>query len=395
MTVFGGLGVVLATGFYLPFTLLAPLSESAATILPWQAPVTEAPVLDFPGYGATAIGAIGFPGTLAASGSTEALPMASISKVITALVVLEHKPLGIDEAGPEISFTAADVKLYNHYLGRNGKVEPVRAGIVLTQRQVLELTLVASANNYTASLVNWAFGSEAAFLPLAREWLDANGLGDISLSDATGMSPDNRGTAAALVELGKIALADPIVSVMVDTEHISIPRVGEIDNTNEMLDEAGVRGIKTGTLDEAGACLLFAADYQIGSELVTVVGVMLGGDTHPSLDQDIRELLATAVTGFHEVSLTTAGTDYASYSTPWGDGSELVATQSASVVLWADTPVTLLVEAQPVTLIAAGSEVGSLSFTVGTRTIEVPLELESGIDDPGAWWRLTHPAELF
>ena len=395
VTVFGGLAIVLAGGFYLPFTLLAPLTASTAQILPWVAPVTEAPTLEWPAYGASAIGAIDFPGTLAVSGSTEALPIASITKVITALVVLESKPLALDEAGPDISFTSADVTLYTSYLHRNGKVEPVRAGIVLNERQVLQLTLVASANNYTASLVNWAFGSEEAFLPVARDWLATRGLDDIFLSDATGMNPENRATATDLIELGKIALADPIVSVMVDTEHISIPGVGEIDNTNDLLGEGGVRGIKTGTLDEAGACLLFAADYQIGSELITVIGVMLGGEDHPSLDQDIRELLATAQSGFHEVVLTTAGSNFASYSTAWGDESDVVATESASLVLWADTPVTLLVQASPVTLDEAGTDVGSLSFSVGARTVEVPLELKSEIDDPGAWWRLTHPSELF
>jgi D-alanyl-D-alanine carboxypeptidase (penicillin-binding protein 5/6) len=395
VTVFGGLGIVLASGFYLPLTLLAPLSASTAQILPWVAPVTEAPVLDWPDYGASAIGAIDFPGTLAVGGSAEALPIASITKVITALVVLESKPLGLDEAGPDISFTSADVRLYTSYLHRNGKVEPVRSGIVLNQRQVLELTLVASANNYTASLVNWAFGSEEAFLPVARAWLTAHGLNNTFLSDATGMDPENRATATDLIELGKIALADPIVSLMVDTEHISIPDVGEIDNTNDLLGEGGVRGIKTGTLDEAGACLLFAADYTIGSEVVTVIGVMLGGKDHPSLDEDIRKLLTTAQSGFHEVSLATAGANFASYATAWGDRSDVVATESASIVLWADTPITLLVQAAPVTLDEAGTAVGSLSFSVGTRTIDVPLELTSEIDDPGAWWRLTHPGELF
>lgn len=385
---------MLSAGVYLPFTLLAPLSSSAATILPWQAPVTTAPVLDWPDYGASAFGAVGFPGTLASSGSAEAVPIASITKVITALVVLEAKPLSTDESGPEISFTAVDVKLYNSYLARNGKVEPVRAGLVLSQRQVLELTVVASANNYTASLVNWAFGSEEQFLLIARAWLDANGLANIVLADSTGMSPDNRGTAIDLVELGKLALAHPIVSVMVDTEHISIPMVGEIDNTNELLGDGGLRGIKTGTLDEAGACLLFAADYQIGAELVTVVGVMLGGVNHPQLDQDILELLTTVQTGFHEVALTTVGTEYASYDTAWDDRSDVVATLDATVVVWADTPITLLVESSAVTLQAAGSKVGTLSFSAGTRTVEVPLALESEIDDPGAWWRLTHPGEL-
>ena len=393
--VFGGAAVVLSTLFYLPFTLLAPLSASSATVLPYTAPTSAAAELTWPTYGASAVGAIGYPGTLATSGSTERLPIASISKVVTALVVLESKPLAVGEDGPEISFTQADVQLYRDYLARNGKVEPVRAGLVLTQKQVMELTLIASANNYTASLVNWAFGSEAAYLPIARAWLDSKGLADIVMEDATGMSPGNVATASALVELGKIALANPLVSQLVSTTEVAIPTAGQIENTNDLLGLNGVRGIKTGTLDEAGACLLFAADYPVGNEIVTVVGVMLGGTDHPSLNRDIQSLLTGVAAGFHEVVLTSEGQDFGSYSSPWGDGASLLATKSATTVVWSDTPVSVLVEAQQVTLDAAGTDVGTLTFTIGTTVISVPLELSETIDDPGPWWRLTHPDKLF
>jgi serine-type D-Ala-D-Ala carboxypeptidase (penicillin-binding protein 5/6) len=387
--------VVLASAIYLPFTLLAPLTANAATVLPWVAPTTTAAELDWPSYGASAIGAIGYPGVLATSGKAEPQSIASITKVITALVVLEAHPLAVDEAGPIITTTANDSALYRAYLARDGKVEPVRSGLKLSEHQLLQLTLVASANNYTATLVNWAFGSEEAFLPVAREWLAAHNLTQTTLTDATGMNPQNKSTVVDLIELGKIALADPIVSPLVSTKHISIPGVGEIDNTNELLGVGGVRGIKTGTLDEAGACLLFAADYEIAGTTVTVIGVMLGGKNHPSLDRDVKTLLTTAQTGFTEVQLTAAGTGYASYSTEWGDESDVVAASSASIVVWAETPITLLVEAQPVTLGQPGAAVGSLHFTVGTTKVEVPLQLAGEIDDPGAWWRLTHPAELF
>jgi len=395
VTVFGGLGVVLATGFYLPLTLLAPLHAETAQVQAWQTPVTVAPDLVFPDYGATAIGAIGWDGALATSGSTEALPIASLSKVVTSLVVLNAFPLAVGEEGPTITTTSADVKLYSSYLARNGKVEPVRSGIELSQHQLLQLTLVASANNYTATMVNWAFGSEDAYVTAARTWLDEHGLTNTFMSDATGMSPDNRATATDLIELAKLALADPLVSQIVATTHISIGGVGEIDNTNDLLGLDGVRGIKTGTLDEAGACLLFAADYTVGTETVTVVGVMLGGSDHPSLDEDIQALLATAQLGFHAVTLVTAGDSIASFTSDWGDSSPVVATADSSVIVWSDTPISRFVDVRPVTLAAAGTDVGKLTFTVGTRTIEVPIELTKTIDDPGAWWRLTHPDELF
>jgi serine-type D-Ala-D-Ala carboxypeptidase (penicillin-binding protein 5/6) len=392
--VFGGLALVLATAFYLPITLLAPIGSTAAAIAPYDAPVSAEAQLDFPGYGATAVGAIGFPGTLAESGSADPVPIASISKVITALVVLDRHPLELGEEGPTITFTSKDVQLYYSYLRDNGKIEPVRSGISLTQHQVMQLTLVASANNYAASLVNWAFGSEAEYAAAANAWLAAHGLTHTSMSDATGMSPQNTSTAADLVELGKLALSNPVVSELVSTKHISIPGVGEIDNTNDLLGENGVRGIKTGTLDEAGACLLFAADYQIGSETVTVVGVMLGGKDHPSLDADIRALLGGVAAGFHEVDLVTAGQQFGSYTTIWGDSAQIVATQNASLLVWSATTITVLIEAHPLGLAEAGTDVGKLTFSAGSEVVTVPLEIDTTIDDPGPEWRLTHPGDL-
>lgn len=393
ITVFGGLGLVLATAFYLPFTLLAPLHESAATLDPFIAPTTSAPTLTFPGYGATAVGAVEFPGILAKSGTEDPLPLASITKIVTALVTLESKPLGVDEAGPDIAFTSTDVAIYNDYLKRYGSVKPVRSGLVLSYRQVLELTLVASANNYTQSLVNWAFGSEAAFVPVANAWLAEHGLDSMVLTDSTGMNPENVGTASDLIELGKLALADPLVSDLVSTKKVSIPNVGEIKNTNKLLGDAGIRGIKTGTLDEAN--LLFAADYEVGEKTVTVIGVMLGAKDHKVLDTDVLTLLQSVKPGFQEVELATAGQEYGSYETLWGDESDAVAAEDASVVVWADTPISLLVQARPVRFGTKGEDVGTLTFTVGTATIEVPLELDATIDDPGPAWRLSHPTELF
>lgn len=393
ITVFGGLSLVLATAFYLPITLLAPLHANAAEVLPYVAPVTTAQELTFPGYGATAVGALGYPGILGESGSTEALPMASISKIITALVVLEVKPLAPDDPGPQIDFTAADVKIYNDYLARYGSVKPVRAGLSLTQHQVMELTIIASANNYAQSLVNWAFGSEAAFVVAATAWLAEHNLTSTVMTDSTGMNPENVSTAADLIQLGKLALADPLVSELVDTKSATIPSVGDISNTNKLLGDDGVRGIKTGTLDEAN--LLFAADYLIGDTTVTVIGVMLGAKDHTVLNADVVALLATVKAGFQEVQLTTEGQSYGSYTTSWGETSELVATEDSSVVVWAGTRVSLLVESRPVTLGAKGTDVGMLNFTVGTESISVPLELESSIADPGPGWRLSHPAELF
>jgi D-alanyl-D-alanine carboxypeptidase (penicillin-binding protein 5/6) len=43
----------------------------------------------------------------------------------------------------------------------------------------------------------------------------------------------------------------------------------------------------------------------------------------------------------------------------------------------------------------AGDDVGDVTFTSGPLSVTVDLELAVDLDDPGPWWRLTNPAELF
>jgi len=392
---FGAAAILLGAGFYLPFTLLAPLQTAELTTISHDVPGTSPPTIDFPPYGASGFGALGFPGVLAAGGSTDALPVASISKVVTALVVLESQPLALDEAGPTITFTEADEGFYAEQVANDGIVEPATAGTSISQRNMMDAMLMASANNYAQSLATWAFGSEAAYVDAAAGWLASHGFVSTVMNDATGMNPANVSTVSELVELGKLALADPIVSTIVATLTVDIPGIGVVDNRNGLLGVDGVDGIKTGTLDEAGSCLLFSADYAVGSETITIVGAVLGGPDHDTINAAIRGILAQAETGFTEVTLTTPDDEYAAYSTTWGDDAAAVPAEPLSAVSWAGTPVTSEVTLDSVTTAPAGTDIGDLVFTVGERQYSVDLTLDATIDDPGPWWRLGHPALLF
>ena len=395
ITVFGGLALVIATAFYLPTTLLAPLPAQTATVIPVSVAPGGAATVALPSYGASAIGAVGYDELLGSAGTSDPVPMASISKLITALVVLEAKPLAVDESGPDISFTQADVDLYHHYLSLNGSIEPVKAGLVLSELQVLQMLLIPSANNYAASLVNWAFGSQEQFVLVAQAWLAKNGMTSTTVIEPTGIDPANASTAADLVLLGKLALANPVVTKIVSTDKVDIPGVATVKNTNALLGVDGVDGLKTGTLEDFGANLLFSAAYTIGTNTIQVVGVVLGGKDHDVIDKDIQTLLTGVYAGFHEVPLTTKGAVYGHYDTPWGDDADLVAATTTSALVWSDTPVTALVTTKPLHLASAGDESGSLHFTIGDRVVEVPLELSATVEDPGVVWRLTNPAALF
>ncbi len=388
------MAVVLALGFYLPLTLLAPVGTADASPTSHPVPTTAAPTFAMPGYGASAIGAVGFDGLLAQGGSTKPLPIASITKIITTLVVLEKRPLKVGEAGPGILFTSADQAILSGYLARDGEVYPIRVGGTMTESDVIKVALVASANNYARALADWAFGSEQRFLPVANAWLRSHGLTSTVLTDSTGLNPQNTSTPADLIELGRIALANPVVATDIAIRKTTLPVVGAIKNTNTLLGHSGIVGIKTGTLIEAGSSLLFASRQAIGPRTITFIGVILDGPTHAVIDARIRKLLATARSAFTDQRLISAGDSYGTYTTTWGASSTVVASASASVVIRRGTPIRRTVVMRPIGIAKKGTVVGSATFTVDGSVYSVPLKLTTSIVDPGPWWRLTHPGRL-
>ena len=393
--VFGAVGLVLAIAFYLPMTLLAPLPAVDPKVPPRTVPPGAAAVLDFPGYGGSAIGAVGFDGVLARSGSTSPLPMASITKLVTALVVLQAKPLAVGAEGPKVTMTAADVALYQHYRSVDGQVVTVKSGFVFTEHELLELALIHSANNYATSLALWAFGSMDAYLATTKAWIAAHKLTSMTITDPTGLDPTDVADTADLLQLGKLALADPVLAPIVGTVSLTMHDVGVLTNTNTLLGYDGVEGIKTGTLNGAGSNLLFAARHRVGSATVEVIGVVLGGSTHQAVDSDIRSLLSGVLAGFHEVSLAKKGDAFAGYRTDGGQKVSAIAEKDASLVTWGDQKVTVSVTATPVSTGARGQAVGTATFTVGGRSVSVPLGLAARVDDPGPGWRLAHPGLIF
>ncbi|HWH98049.1 MAG TPA: D-alanyl-D-alanine carboxypeptidase [Pseudolysinimonas sp.] len=395
IVVFGGVGLVLATLTYLPLTLLAPLRSATVTVAAPQEETPDVPALAFPGYGASAIGAIGYPGILAQSGATTPLPIASITKVVTALVVLDAHPLAAGETGPTVTMTATDTALYGTYLAQNGSVVTVHAGMTFTERQLLELTLIKSANNYTASMALWAFGSQDAFLAAARTWLAGHGLDQFVINEPTGIDTSNVAPVDQIVELGRIALQHPVIAELVATREADVPQIGVVHNTNHLLGHNGVDGIKTGTLDDFGANLLFSADYTVGESSVTVIGVVLGGPDHSRLDHDIVALLDSAFANFTEVEVAADAETFAEYDAIWGDSVAAVAAERTTLLTWAGAPVTVDVVTDDVRTGRAGEDVGDLVFTSGPTTVRVDLELASDLHDPGPWWRLTNPGALF
>lgn len=335
-------------------------------------------------------------GAFVASGGNDPRPLASVTKLITALVVLDAHPL--DDAydpGPTISFTEADTDLYDQFYVRGVTIARMPDGSSLSQHDTLATMLLPSASNYAVALARWGFGSEGAFVDAAQDWLRANGLNETRIVDATGIDERNTSTPGDLVALGRIAAANPVVSAIAATRSISVVGPGTVTNTNDLLGTLGVTGLKTGNLGDGLFNLLFTSSLDVGiGAPLQITGVRMGGATHDSTDDDVTVLLQSIRDGFRDVTLGTVGEQIGTITTPWGARSTIVLASNAALRTWSNTPVAVTLDTVTPTHYADGEVVGTITWTAGPQTASAEVQIAGAIEEPTLWWRLTHPGEL-
>jgi D-alanyl-D-alanine carboxypeptidase (penicillin-binding protein 5/6) len=245
----------------------------------------------WPAYGSGAVGATGYDGVLAKYGDQSARPIASLTKIITALLVLQKKPLDGESNGPDIVFTQSDQDIYNQEVAAGAAVKPVSVGGSMTERQALETMLLPSAANYSITLANWAYGSMNAYLNAANAWLANHNLAQTRVVDTSGLLPGSVSSPSDLITIGKLALANPTLASIVAMKQATVPDVGTITNGNSLLGKDGINGIKTGTTSEAGATILFSSVVTVGNKQVTIVGDLLGAGDRGQQNSDVVKLL--------------------------------------------------------------------------------------------------------
>lgn len=376
---------------YVISMLAWPLQAINATAkLPETTPAKNI-TLPWPSGEQSALRAIGY-GELAHYGTDIPMPMASITKLVTALVVLEEKPLSLGEDGPSITFNETDAILYNTYLSQEGVVGPVTPGQTISQYDLMQIMLVASANNYADALVIWAFGSIDAYLVEADRYLTSQGLTETAVADAAGFSNQSVSTARELTKLGEIALSNSVIRTIVAKPSTTVAGYGTFYSTNLIINEESVIGIKTGTTDEAGNCLLYATMQNIGGKEIITIGATLNAPERITLAREALTLLENSHTNFQEVTIAANEQQFGNYSTPWGDETTLQASADTTTVVWAGHDRSYELQANDA---RPGSRpTGTVLFKSGEHTEKIPLIVSENISKPSALWRVTHPHQL-
>ncbi len=190
------------------------------------------------------------------------LPMASTTKIMSALVVLSQDAL--DEP-----FTVDD-----RAVDTEGSTMGLEKGDKVTLRELCAGMLLPSGNDAANAAAYRVSGSIEGFVGLMNERAKELGLSDTHFVTPSGLddyTDAHYSTAADMAKLAAIAIKNEDFTAICSKSEMSLPVSGKkLYNTNKLLDSCeGVFGVKTGFTDKAGRCLVSACERK-GRTLVCV-----------------------------------------------------------------------------------------------------------------------------
>lgn len=233
------------------------------------------PDLPWPAEGQAAAEVEGL-GSLGSSGAQTPAPIASVTKVMTAYVVLHDHPLSGNDEGPSIEVDAQAQDEAEQAGSTGESTVRVVAGQRLSERQLLAAMLIPSGNNIARLLARWDAGSQEAFVREMNDMAASLGMRQTTYTGASGVEDSTVSTATDQLILGRAAMGNEVIASIVNVRRMRIPGIpGDITNTNTLLGRDGVVGIKTGSTSAAGGALMWAAYANGAKGPRLVIGVVL------------------------------------------------------------------------------------------------------------------------
>lgn len=378
--------IVFSIGFYSYTAVTAEVPEVGINISENWVSSPENTSVIWPKNGMAAIGSLE-DGVYEINNNLDSrAPIASMTKVITALVILDKQPINKDSE-QIYTISEKDLLIFNEYLAKQGTVLPVNLGQKLTQYQMLQAMMVISANNVADYLANWTFGSLENYVTYANDYLKNNGFTNTVVNDASGFSPQSFSTPSEMIKLGQLALKNEVIRTVVSQKIINIPGTGELKNTNQLLIDDGVIGIKTGSTDEAGKCLLFAVKYGPKDSQI-LIGVIMGQADMSSLYLNARKLKDSALDNFKEIEVIPANTIVGKVNTEWGDVSEVSNTESLKYYGWKGKQYKSNIKLNNIEIPASKNTLIGKAEVESNNSTTTDLVIQSPISEPSKIWRI-------
>jgi D-alanyl-D-alanine carboxypeptidase (penicillin-binding protein 5/6) len=258
-----------------PWPAARPSGMSAPAAGPATSGHPQLGAVSWPASGVAAADISGY-GVTDGPGATRQLPIASVAKLMTAYVILQDHPLSASGSGPGITVGPAAAAQYPSQVADGDSVVAVAAGETITERQALEALLLPSADNMAWILARWDAGSQAAFAARMNAAARSLAMTGTRYTDPSGLDPSTTSTAADQVRLGFAAMHVPALAAITAESTAVVPVAGVVRNTNALLGQDGIVGLKTGSTQAAGGCLLVAAWQEMSGHSTLIVAAAFG-----------------------------------------------------------------------------------------------------------------------
>jgi D-alanyl-D-alanine carboxypeptidase (penicillin-binding protein 5/6) len=331
---------------------------------------------------------------LGSAGPSGPVPLASLAKVMAAMVVLHDHPLAPGQAGPLVTITPGDQATYAAENAAGDSVAPVRAGERLSEMQLLEALLIPSADNVGQVLARWDAGSDAAFVARMNSMAAKLGMRTSHYADENGLSALTVGTARDQLLLAEAAAANRELMAIVRQPVLTLPDGTTLSNYDTLLGQDGVVGIKTGSTFASGGCFMFAADRVIGGQRIEALGVVLGQRSHPLIGAALdasRSLIRPVLAAVHPVTVVPAGTTVAQVVTAWGQTVPVKTTKALTLMAVTGMTVHLTVTLKDTDHLAsavAGTVDATVTASTGRKAQTVTAVTAGPVPGASVRWRL-------
>jgi serine-type D-Ala-D-Ala carboxypeptidase (penicillin-binding protein 5/6) len=310
---------------------------------------------------------------LLASRPRAKLPIASITKLMTVLVTLQHARLNdlVTVSGHAAEVGESSINLL--------------PGERLSIHDLVEAALIQSANDAAVALAEHVGGSQARFVEMMNREARKLGLRDTHFANPDGLdAPGHYSSARDVTRLARIAMRNKVIRSVVGHTSAQIAGGRTLTTWNDLLSRfPGLFGVKTGHTNEAGWSEVAAAR----ANGVTIYATLLGGRSREGRNGDLAALLAWGLARYRTVDLIMGQRIYATAKAPYGRKElELVAAAPRRQIVRIDRPLVERVVAPSVISLPVrkGERIGEVQIYAGRRLVASrPLVASRTIDRPG------------
>ncbi|MCX5377820.1 D-alanyl-D-alanine carboxypeptidase [Streptomyces sp. NBC_00091] len=353
------------------------------------------PNLPWPTEGQASMAAAGL-GTIGTSGEQKPVPIASVTKSMTAYIIMRDHPFKKGEKGAMIDVDkTAETEGQKDKSDNESTLNTVKEGDKISEYDAIAALMIPSANNIARLLARWDSGSQEAFVKKMNDTAKQLGMTNTTYTDPSGLDATTVSTAEDQVKLGLKIVEIPALVDITRMPSWTDPSGKAWPNWNRLVPFNDSLGIKTGTTTKAGGNLLFAAQKKVGDTNQLIVGAVLGQHKPPIIDSVIaasKSLLIATQKELQGAPVVKKGQVVGYVDDGLGGHTPVVATADVQAVGWSSLTVDIKLGDGGTKIpesAQAGTEVGVLTVGDGVSQVKVPVALQRALETPGFGSKLT------